>query len=125
MEDIVSKNETGRVVADEFLADDEGLCKAVGRGLFGIFEFHTVVRAIAQQALEAGEVMGGRDDEDVAYTGQHEGRYGVVDHRFVKHGKHLLAHTLGDGVQACAGASGKYNSFHIYSWLAKAFVPQR
>ena len=113
VEDVVAQHEAGAVVADELLADDEGLREAVGGGLLGVFEVDAVVGAVAQEAFEAGEVVGGGDDEDVADTREHQGRDGVIDHRLVVDGEQLFADALGDGVQSCAGPSGENDSFHV------------
>ena len=113
VEDVVAEHEAGAVVADELLADDEGLREAVGGGLLGVFEVDAVVGAVAQEAFEAGEVVGGGDDEDVADTREHQGRDGVIDHRLVVDGEQLFADALGDGVQSCAGPSGENDSFHV------------
>ena len=106
MEDVVAEHEAGGVVADEVAADDEGLGEAVGRGLFGIAEVDAVVAAVAEEALEAGQVVGRGDDEDVADAGEHQGRDGIIYHRLVVDGEELLAHALGDGIETGAGSAG-------------------
>ena len=47
MEDVIAQYQTGTVVADELLADDESLGQTVGRGLLGVFEAHTEVGTVA------------------------------------------------------------------------------
>jgi len=47
IEDIVAENETGTVIADKFLADDECLCQTVGTGLLGVFKSYAEVAAVA------------------------------------------------------------------------------
>ena len=98
VENVVAQHQAGGIVTDELLADEEGLCQAVGRGLLGIFETHAEVAAIAQQTLEARQVVRGGDDEYLADAGQHEHGYGVVYHGLVEYRKHLFGHALGDGV---------------------------
>ena len=80
--------------ADKLLTDDESLGEAVGRGLFGILQTHAQVRAVAQQALEAREVLRGGDDEHLADARQHQYRQRVVHHRFVENGNKLFADAL-------------------------------
>ena len=48
MEDIVAKHQTGAVIANEILADYEGLSQSVGRWLFGILKIYSEVRSIAK-----------------------------------------------------------------------------
>ena len=102
VEDVVAQDEAGAIVADELLPDDEGLRQTVGTGLLGILETHAVVGAVAQEALEPRQVVGGADDEDVADAGQHQRGDRIIDHGLVIDGEQLLAHALGDGVKACA-----------------------
>ena len=89
------------------------MCQSVGRGLFGVFKANAPIRSVAQETAEGGQVLGGGDDEHLADTGQHEHRDGVINHGFVVDGDHLFGDALGDGVEACAGASGQYDSFHL------------
>ena len=112
VEDVVAQNEAGAIVADKLLADDECLCQSVGRRLFGIGELHAVVRSIAQQTLESGQVLRRGDDENLADASKHQHRDGVVHHRFVEYGDELFAYTLCDGVEACAATACQNDSFH-------------
>ena len=112
VENVVAEHETDAVLADKFATDKEGLCQTVGRGLFGIGELHPEVGTVAQQAAKTGQVVGGGDDEDIPYAGEHQYRDGIVDHRFVEDGKQLFADPFGDGIEARAATSGKDNSFH-------------
>ncbi len=114
MEDVVAEDKACGVIADEVPADDECLCEAVGRWLFGVGEPDSVVAAVAKQSLESGEVSRGRDDQYIPDSGQHEGRNGIVDHWFVIDWEHLFRYPLGDGVEACARPTGKYDSFHYF-----------
>ena len=112
MEDVVAEHQAYGVVADERLADEERLGESVGRWLFGIGEPHAEIRAVAQQPPECRQIVGRRDDEDVAYACEHQGRDRVVNHWLVVNGQQLLAHSFGDGVEPGAGASGQYDAFH-------------
>ena len=57
MEYVVAKHQTCSVVANEIFANDERLCKTVGRRLLGILEPYAIVAAVAKQTLEAGQVL--------------------------------------------------------------------
>ena len=98
VEDVVAQNQTGGIAADELLADQERLGQSVGRRLFGIFEPYTVIRSVAQQTPESRKVGRRGDDENIAYSGQHQDGDGVVNHRFVVDREQLFANTLGDRV---------------------------
>ena len=98
VENVISEHETGAIVADKLFSNDKCLREAVRGGLLSILEVHAVVRSVAKQAPEAGEVVGGADDEDIADPGQHQGADGVIDHRLVINGEQLLAHALCDWI---------------------------
>ena len=46
---------------------------------------------IPEHALEILDVIRRRDQQDLANTGQHQGREGIIDHRFIVDGQQLLA----------------------------------
>jgi len=62
--------------------------------------------------IEAGEVVGRRDDQDVADAGQHQHRQGVVHHRLVVHRQQLLAQGQRGRVKPRARAAGENDPFH-------------
>ena len=112
VEDVVPEHQAHAVVPDEFLADDESLRQSVRRRLLRIGEMHAIVGTVAQQAPEARQVLGRRDDQDVPDPGQHQHADRVVDHRFVVNRQQLLADPLRDGVETGAGSTGKDDAFH-------------
>ena len=117
LEDVVAQDKAGAVVANEVGADGEGLRQPVGRWLLSIGEVHAVVAAVAQQALEAGQVEWRGDDENVADARQHEHANGIINHGLVVDRHKLLADALRDGIEPGAGAAGQNNSFHCISFL--------
>ena len=114
VENIVAQDQADVVVADELFADDECLRQAVGAGLFGVADGDAEIAAVAEQSSERGIVFGGGDDQDFAYSGQHQYGQGIVDHGFVVHGQELFGYTACDGVEACAAAAGKDDAFHVF-----------
>ena len=98
MEDIVTEDEAGGVIAYKVLADDEGLCEPVGRGLFGVGEVYSIIAAVTEEALESGEILRGGDYQYITYSGKHEGGDGVVDHRLVEDGEELFAYAFGNRI---------------------------
>ena len=118
MEDVISEYQTSGIVPDKLLTNDKGLCQTIWRRLFGIFELYSVIASIAQQTFESGKVMRSGNNQYLAYAGQHQHRYGVIYHRFIKDGEHLFAHPLCYGIEACSTASCQYNTFHCFRfWL--------
>ena len=73
VEDVVAEDEGTRLAGDEVLADREGLGQAVRRGLLRIGEADAEAGAVAQQALEVGQVGRRGDDQDVLDAREHEG----------------------------------------------------
>lgn len=112
VEDVVAEHERARLAGDEVLADGEGLRQAVRRGLLGIGQVHAVARAVAEQALEVGQVGRGGDDQDVPDARQHEGAERVVDHGLVVDRQQLLGGHERERVQASAGPAGEDDAFH-------------
>ena len=112
MEDVVAEHEAGAVVTDEFLADDEGLRKAVRRRLFRIVETDAVILPVPEQPLESRQVPGGGDDQDIPDPCLHEDGNRIVNHRFVVNREQLFADALRNGVKPRAGAAGENNAFH-------------
>ena len=112
VEDVVAEHQRARLAVDEVLADGERLGQAVRRGLLGIGQVHAVARAVAEQALEVGEVGRGGDDQDVPDARQHEGAERVVDHGLVVDRQQLLGGHERERVQASAGPAGEDDAFH-------------
>ena len=112
VEDVVAEHQGARLASDELLADGEGLRKSVRRGLLGVGEVHAVARAVAEQALEVGEVGRGGDDQDVPDARQHEGGQRVVDHGLVVDRQQLLGGHERERVQAGAGPASEDDAFH-------------
>ena len=113
VENIIAQNQTDVIFADEFFANDKSLRKAVRRRLLGIAELDAVVASVAEKTLESGQIVRGGYQQNVADAGKHQNTQRIIHHRLVVDGKHLLADTFGYGIKAGAGASRKYNSFHI------------
>ena len=112
VEDVVAQHEGARLAGDEVLADGEGLSQAVGAGLLGVGEVDAVAGAVAEQALEVGQVGRGGDDQDVPDARQHEGGQRVVDHGLVVDRQQLLGGHERERVQARAGPAGEDDAFH-------------
>lgn len=118
VENIVAQDQADVVVADKFFADDECLRQAVGTGLFGIADGDAEIAAITEQASERWVVFRGGNNQDFAYSCQHQYGQGIVNHGFVVHGQELLGHAARDGIEACAAAAGKNDAFHVlFSFL--------
>ncbi|MNE51873.1 hypothetical protein D3C80_1465210 [compost metagenome] len=125
MKDVVAQDQAHRIIADELLANQEGLCQAIGRGLLGIGKSDAELAAVAEQLAILGQVLRCRDQQDFADIGEHQHRNRVVDHRFVVNRQQLLGDPKGDGVQACAGSSGQDDALgHAMSSLMSV-LPRR
>src|SRR6267378_5721888 len=68
--------------------------------------------AIAEQLLEAGGVLGGRDDQDVANAGEHQRRERVIHHRLVVDRKKLLRDDLRHWVETRSCPAGEDDALH-------------
>ncbi len=72
VEHVVSEHKGHVVIADEITADDEGLGQAVGMLLHRIGQFHAQIGSVAEQLLEAADVLRRGNDEHLADARQHE-----------------------------------------------------
>ena len=113
MKNIVAEHQAARIVTDKLLTDDKSLSEAVRRRLDGILEPHPIITSVAKQTLEPRQIMWRRDNQYLTDPGEHQGRNRIINHGLIKHGKHLLAHPLGDRIQTSAASAGQYNTFHI------------
>ena len=95
---IGTKNQRTVRVANELLADGEGLRQSVRRGLLGVADRDAILRSVAEQPLETRRVERRRDDQDVGDPRQHQRGQRVIDHRLVIDRDELLGHPGGDGV---------------------------
>ena len=125
VEDVVAEHQRARLAGDELLADGEGLCEAVRRGLLGVGEVHAVARAVPEQAPEVGQVGRRGDDQDVPDARQHEGGQRVIDHGLVVDRQQLLGGHERERVQARAGPAGEDDAFHIFRPLQSKIVINR
>ena len=92
VEEVVAERERdARPRPTNVAADEERLRETLGLRLRRVGDPDAELRAVAEEAHEAGLVLGRRDDEDVADAREHERRERVVDHRLVVDGAELLA----------------------------------
>ena len=119
VKDVVAQHQAHGVVPHKLLPDDKRLRQSIGRWLLGILETHAELSAVSQQSLESGQIGRSADNKYLTNTRQHQYRYGVINHRFVIHRKHLLRYSPSNGIQSRAGASGQYYAFHR-SYLIRA-----
>ena len=113
VEDVVAQHQRARRIADELVADDEGLRQAIGAGLHRVLQVDAPLAAVAQQLLEARRVLRRADDQDVAHAAEHQRAQRVVDHRLVVHRQQLLADGQRGRVQPGAGAAGEDDAFAL------------
>ena len=66
---------------------------------------------IPQDPLEIGQIIRGRDYEDIVYSGQHQSSQWIVNHRFVVYALKLFCHYLGNRIKAASFAAGENDRF--------------
>ena len=83
---------------------------ALGPGLGGVLDLDAQLAPIPQDPLESRLVVGGRDDQNLANTRQHQRRERMVDHRLVVDGKQLLADPARDRMKPSSRSACKNDS---------------
>ena len=115
VKDVVAEDQAYAVGPDELLPDEEGLGKALGARLNGICYPKAPPRPIPEEVLEKRQVDRCGDDKDVTDFGEHQNGKRVIDHRLIVDGKQLLAHHLGDRINASSSSAGEDNSLQRIS----------
>jgi hypothetical protein len=110
-ENVVAERQRDAVVTDEVPAKNERMGEAVGAFLDGVGEPQAEITAVAEQAHEAGLVLGRGDDQDVLDARQHQRRQRVVDHRLVVDRHELLADAARNRIQARPAAARQNDPF--------------
>ena len=113
IENVVPQHHGAGRIADEFLADEEGLSKTIRAGLDGIAQVNAKVAAVSQKLPEAGGIRGGGNNQNVPNSRQHQCGQGIVDHRFVVYREQLLGGDLCQRIQPGAGAAGQNDTLHM------------
>src|SRR5215212_3398438 len=111
-EDVVPEDERDALGPDELPPDDESLGESLGPWLHGVGEIYAPLRTVAEQILEAGEVLGRGDHEYVPDPREHQSGHGVVDHRLVVDGQELLAYGPRQRVQPRPRTSCEHDPLH-------------
>ena len=115
VKNVVAEHHRAAIVTDEFLAQDKRLRKSVGTGLHFVTQIEAHRGTVTEEALEIRQVRRSRNNQDVTDTRQHKRRQRIINHRLVVNGQELFTRDHGQRVQARAGASGEYDSFHNVS----------
>ncbi|MCY1497243.1 hypothetical protein D9M68_312030 [compost metagenome] len=83
IENVVTQDQADTAIADELFANQERLGQSIRRWLLGVAEADTKLRTITQQLAEIGQVFRCGDNQDFAYSRQHQDRQWIIDHRLV------------------------------------------
>ena len=65
VEDIIAEHECDAVIANEILANQEGLCESLRSRLDRVIDHEPELGAITKEALEGARIFRGSDDEDL------------------------------------------------------------
>ena len=99
VENVVTQNQHGMMLPDEFAADDKGLRQTVGRGLHLVLKVYTPVSACTKEPRKQRRVIGRRNNQDIANPRQHQRAEWIVNQRFVINRQELFRHRLGERVE--------------------------
>src|SRR5690606_15871746 len=124
-EDVVAEHQGAGLAIEEGFADEEGLGKAFGLGLFGVAELDAPLRAVAEQVLKGGGVFWGGAHQHLPDLRQHQHAERVIDHGFVVDRDELLAHRFGDGKQPRARSARQNDALALHEGELPRFVGDR
>ncbi|MCY1230965.1 hypothetical protein D9M72_434000 [compost metagenome] len=110
MEDVVAKDQRGRIIADKVAADDERLRQPVWRRLYRILQVDPPLASVAEHVGKARCVFRRRDNQDVPNPCQHQRGQRIVDHRLVVNRQQLLRNRSRDRIQAGTGSASEDNA---------------
>jgi hypothetical protein len=113
VKDVIAENQCGMAVANERLADEEGLSEPVRARLYGILDIQSPPMTVAEQLLEARRLRRRRDDQHLPYPREHQSAQRIVDHRLVVNRQELFGHGLGHRIQPRARTARKYDSLTL------------
>jgi hypothetical protein len=99
VKNVVSQNQGHPIARDEFAIEQESLRQSPRVRLDTVGDLQAQTLARPQQTLEATDVLGGGDQQDLTDSRQHQGRQRVVDHGLVIDRQQLLADRPGHRVQ--------------------------
>ena len=106
VEDIIAEHECDAVIANEILANQEGLREPLRPRLDRIIDHESELGAVTKEALEGTRILRGGDDEDFPNPRLDERGQRIVNHRLVIDGHELLRDALGNRVEPRAGTAG-------------------
>ncbi len=100
------------VIADELLADDEGLGQPIRARLDRIGQVDPELRTVLEEPDIPLLVLRCGDHQDIPDPGKHQDREGVVDHGFIIDRQKVLGYPTGDRVEPGPAPAGEHNAFH-------------
>ena len=112
IEYIVPKNQCHRIFADEGIGNQERLRDTLRLGLFAIFDGEAPGFAVAEELLEAGQVVRRGNEAKLAHAAFDEGRERVINHRFIVNRLQLFAGDQGQRIQSGPRTPGQDDAFH-------------
>src|ERR1035441_10655170 len=104
VKNVVAENQRHVVLANETLRDEKRLRDARRLGLLAILDGHAEAAAVAEQLLEARQIVRRGNEAQLANAALDERRERIINHRLVKHRLELLARDQRERIQPRAGA---------------------
>lgn len=115
VEQVVSQDQGDGSAVDERRADQERFSQPCGLRLFGIGNGDAELRAVPEQSPIQGQVVGGRDQQDLPNAGLHERCQRIVDHGLVVDRQKLLGYGKSQRIESRAGAACEDNALQSIS----------
>ena len=90
VEDVVPQNHGAAVLPDKFLAQNKRLSQPVRGGLYLIGQVDAKLTAVSQQPLKVGQILRGRNNQNIPDSRQHQGGQRIKNHWLIIHRQKLL-----------------------------------
>src|SRR5689334_1323417 len=107
VEDIITENERNALATHKLASENKRVRETNRLVLNDVAELDPPRRPIAEEPLIERQMLGRRDQQDVANTGQHQDRERIVDHWLVIDGQELLVYGKRCRVEPGPGTAGK------------------
>ena len=109
---IVTENQAARFAGEKVPADVKGLRDPLGTRLGSIAKRKPEHFSVAKQTSEQTDLIGPRNDENIANSGEHQHGNRIIDHRLVIDRQQVFVDNKRCRIKPRSVTAGEHNSLH-------------